>query len=333
VNGNHLLLIDGSGYMYRAYYALPPIKRRADGVQINAVLGFCNMLWKLLRDFKSENIPTHLAVIFDKSRITFRTALYPAYQSTRPEISEDLRSQLGLVREAVHAFNIPAIEQDGFEADDLIATYTRQASNSGFAVTIASSDKDLMQLVSSRVVLYDTMKGCRIGRPEVIKKFGVPPEKVADVQALVGDAVDNVPGVSGIGMKTAARLITEYGDLETVLALANQIKRENLRFKLIENAHMARLSKALVALQKNVELDVPLTGLCIRKCDANKLITFLKTMECETLARRIAKWMETPIATADVGKACGFFAPAPVSPNADAPDMRQAQGDLFPERT
>ena len=234
--GDHVFLVDGSGYIFRAYHALPPINRKSDGLQLNAVFGFCNMLWKLLRDMKPEDKPTHLAVVFDKSEKTFRTEMYPDYKAHRPDPPDDLRPQFKFIREAVQAFDLPCLEQDGFEADDLIATYVRQACEAGATATIVSSDKDLMQLVTDGVIMYDTMKDKKIGRAEVIEKFGVPPEKVIEVQALIGDSTDNVPGVPGIGVKTAAQLIGEYGDLETLLARAGEIKQEKRRQSLIDHA-------------------------------------------------------------------------------------------------
>ena len=218
--GDHVFLVDGSGYIFRAYHALPPLNRKSDGLQVNAVLGFCNMLWKLLRDMPPDNQPTHLAIVFDKSEVTFRNKLYPDYKAHRPPAPDDLIPQFPLIREAVRAFDLPCLEQSGFEADDLIATYVRQACERGATATIVSSDKDLMQLVTDCVTMYDTMKDRRIGIPEVIEKFGVPPNKVVEVQALAGDSTDNVPGVPGIGIKTAAQLIVEYGDLETLLLRA-----------------------------------------------------------------------------------------------------------------
>ena len=210
---DHVFLVDGSSYIFRAYHALPPLTRKSDGLQLNAVFGFCNMLWKLLRDMKPEERPTHLAVVFDRSEKTFRTDLYPDYKAHRPEAPDDLRPQFPFIRAAVRAFDIPCLEQQGYEADDLIATYVREAGEAGATATIVSSDKDLMQLVNDRVVMYDTMKDRRIGVAEVIERFGVPPNKVIEVQALIGDSTDNVPGVPGIGVKTAAQLIGEYGDL------------------------------------------------------------------------------------------------------------------------
>ena len=187
--GSHLHLIDGSAFIFRAYHALPPLNRKSDGLQVNAVLGFCNMLWKLLRDMPEDNRPTHLAIIFDKSEITFRNKLYPDYKAHRPPAPDDLIPQFALIREAVRAFDLPCLEQAGFEADDLIATYARLATERGATTTIVSSDKDLMQLVTDKVVMYDTMKDRRIGIPEVIEKFGVPPEKVVEVQALAGETI------------------------------------------------------------------------------------------------------------------------------------------------
>src|SRR5689334_17171276 len=255
--GDHVFLVDGSGYIFRAYHALPPLNRKSDGLQVNAVLGFCNMLWKLLRDMKAEDKPTHLAVIFDKSEHTFRNELYKDYKAHRPDAPTDLIPQFPLIREAVRAFDIPCLEMLGFEADDLIATYARQACEVGANVTIVSSDKDLMQLVNDCVIMYDTMKDKKIGVAEVIEKFGVPPNKVIEVQSLIGDSTDNVPGVPGIGVKTAAQLICEYGDLETLLSRASEIKQDKRRQTLIDNAELARISKRLVTLDQNVALEVP----------------------------------------------------------------------------
>src|ERR1700754_1126377 len=284
---DHVFLVDGSSYIFRAYHALPPLNRKSDGLQVNAVLGFCNMLWKLLRDMKPEEQPTHLAVVFDKSEKTFRTEMYPDYKAHRPDPPDDLRPQFGFIRKAVHAFDIPCLEQLGFEADDLIATYVRQACEAGATATIVASDKDLMQLVNDCVVMYDTMKDRRIGIPEVIEKFGVPPEKVIEVQALAGDSTDNVPGVPGIGIKTAAQLIAEYGDLEGLLARAGEIKQPKRREALIENAEKAWTSRQLVLLDDKGKLDVPLDELAVHEPDARTLIAFLKAMEFSTLTRRV----------------------------------------------
>ena len=288
--GDHVFLVDGSGYIFRAYHALPPINRKSDGLQLNAVFGFCNMLWKLLRDMKADERPTHLAVVFDKSEKTFRTAMYPDYKAHRPDPPDDLRPQFKFVREAVHAFDLPCLEQDGFEADDLIATYVREASEAGATSTIVSSDKDLMQLVADGVIMFDTMKDKKIGRAEVIEKFGVPPEKVIDVQALIGDSTDNVPGVPGIGVKTAAQLIGEYGDLETLLFRAPEIKQEKRRQSLIDYAEAARMSKKLVTLDDHVKLDVPIGDLAVHEPDHKRLIAFLKAMEFNGLMRRVAEF-------------------------------------------
>jgi DNA polymerase I len=294
--GDHVFLVDGSGYIFRAYHALPPISRKSDGLQLNAVFGFCNMLWKLLRDMKLEDKPTHLAVVFDLSEHTFRSDMYPDYKAHRPDPPDDLRPQFPLVREAVHAFDLPCLEQKGFEADDLIATYVRQACEAGATATIVSSDKDLMQLVNERVVMFDTMKDKKIGRAEVIERFGVPPEKVIEVQALIGDSTDNVPGVPGIGVKTAAQLIGEYGDLETLLKRVGEIKQEKRRQALIDNAEAARISKKLVTLDANVKLDVPIGDLAVHEPDYKRLIAFLKAMEFNALMRRVAEFSSVDVA-------------------------------------
>ncbi|HEY7244341.1 MAG TPA: DNA polymerase I [Xanthobacteraceae bacterium] len=288
--GDHIYLIDGSSYIFRAYHALPPLSRKSDGLQVNAVLGFCNMLWKLLREMKPQERPTHLAVVFDKSEKTFRTQMYRDYKAHRPDPPDDLRPQFPLIREAVRAFDIPCLEQGGFEADDLIATYVREACEAGATAMIVASDKDLMQLVRDCVLMYDSMKDRRIGIPEVMEKFGVPPDKVVEVQALIGDSIDNVPGVPGIGVKTAAQLISEYGDLDTLLARAGEIKQEKRRQALIENADKARLSKKLVTLDDHVPLDVPLAELAVHEPDYKRLVGFLKAMEFVALTRRVAEF-------------------------------------------
>src|SRR3954453_2167712 len=288
--GDHVFLVDGSGYIFRAYHALPPLTRKSDGLQVNAVLGFCNMLWKLMRDMKPEERPTHLAVVFDKSEKTFRTDMYSEYKANRSAPPDDLIPQFKYIRDAVRAFDLPCLEQAGFEADDLIATYVRQACDAGARATIVSSDKDLMQLVTDCVIMYDTMKDKRIGIPEVMEKFGVPPDKVIEVQSLIGDSTDNVPGVPGIGVKTAAQLICEYGDLETLLARAGEIKQQKRRETLIDNAENARLSKKLVTLDDNVKLDVPIEDLAVHEPDYKLLIAFLRAMEFSTLTRRVAEF-------------------------------------------
>ncbi|MEO6945504.1 MAG: DNA polymerase I [Nitrobacter sp.] len=312
MKGRHVFLVDGSSYIFRAYHALPPLNRKSDGLQVNAVLGFCNMLWKLLREMPKGDKPTHLAIIFDKSEMTFRNTLYPDYKAHRPPAPEDLIPQFALIREAVRAFDLPCIEQGGFEADDLIATYVREACARGATATIVSSDKDLMQLVTDCVTMYDTMKDRRLGIPEVIEKFGVPPEKVVEVQALAGDSVDNVPGVPGIGVKTAAQLINEYGDLETLLARAGEIKQPKRRESLIEHAEKARISRQLVLLDDKVALDVPLDELAVHEPDARKLIAFLKAMEFTTLTKRVADYSEVSAAEIepDAKNASGAFSKA-----------------------
>jgi DNA polymerase I len=319
--GDHVFLVDGSSYIFRAYHALPPLTRKSDGLQVNAVLGFCNMLWKLMRDMKPEEQPTHLAVVFDKSERTFRTEMYPDYKAHRPDPPDDLRPQFPLIREAVRAFDIPCLEQGGFEADDLIATYVRQARDAGAVATIVSSDKDLMQLVTDGVVMFDSMRDRWIGIPEVIEKFGVPPEKVIEVQALIGDSTDNVPGVPGIGVKTAAQLIGEYGDLETLLTRAGEIKQEKRRQSLIDNAEKARLSKKLVTLDDKVKLDVPLADLVVHEPEYKHLIAFLKAMEFNTLMRRVAEYGQVDAAQIEadgqlkVGRTSAASAAPPSSGN------------------
>src|SRR5580700_10858381 len=348
--GDHLFLVDGSGYIFRAYHALPPINRKSDGLQLNAVFGFCNMLWKLLREMKDDQ-PTHLAVVFDLSEQTFRTEMYPDYKAHRPDPPDDLKPQFGLIRQAVHAFDLPCLEQKGFEADDLIATYVRQACEAGATSTIVSSDKDLMQLVNDRVIMYDTMKDKKIGRDEVIEKFGVPPDKVIEVQALIGDSTDNVPGVPSIGQKTAALLINEYGDLETLLKRAGEIKQDKRRQAIIDNADKARLSKKLVTLDTNVKLDVPIGDLAVHEPDHKRLIAFLKAMEFSSLTRRVAEFSSIDVAEIEpdaklaVGGAKASPLPLereddarsapgagqPAAPSKPAPQSGAANGKLTPQ--
>ena len=322
--GDHLFLVDGSGYIFRAYHALPPLTRKSDGLQVNAVLGFCNMLWKLLAEMKTDK-PTHLAVVFDKSEKTFRTEFYPEYKAHRPDAPEDLIPQFPLIREAVHAFEIPCLEQAGYEADDLIATYARLACEAKATTTIVSSDKDLMQLVGNGVTMYDTMKDKRIGAAEVMEKFGVGPDKVIEVQALIGDFSDNVPGVPGIGVKTAAQLIGEYGDLETLLKRAGEIKQDKRRQSLIDNAEIARISKRLVTLDQNVPLDVPVDQLAVHEPDYKNLIAFLKAMEFNTITRRVAEKAEIDASQVEADTKLTSRVPAKAAPS--APGV--AGGDLF----
>jgi len=291
--GDHVFLVDGSGYVYRAFHALPPLTRKSDGLPVGAVAGFCNMLWKLLVDASAGVKPTHLAVVFDKSEHTFRNEMYADYKAHRPEAPDDLKPQFPLIRKAVAAFNVACIEQLGFEADDLIATYARQAAAAGADVTVVSSDKDLMQLVTPTVTMFDTMKDKRIGVAEVVEKFGVTPDKVIEVQALIGDSVDNVPGVPGIGVKTAAQLIGEYGDLEGLLSRLDTIKQPKRREALELNADNARLSKKLVTLDDKVPLDFPIEHLAVRERDGPLLIAFCKYMEFAALTRRVAEATKT----------------------------------------
>ena len=286
-NNIRLYLIDGSAYIFRAYHALPPLTRKSDGLPIGAVSGFCNMLYKLLTDMKDEHDPTHLAVIFDYSAKTFRNEIYPEYKANRPPPPEDLRPQFPLVRDATRAFNLPCIEMEGFEADDLIATYARQVEADGGETVIISSDKDLMQLVSDKTSMFDTMKNKKIGPDEVVEKFGLGPDHVIDIQALAGDSTDNVPGVPGIGVKTAAQLIEEYGNLETLLEKADEIKQKKRRENLIEFAEQARISKELVTLKTDVPVTDKVDEFAIRDIDAEKLLAFLNEMEFNTLTRRV----------------------------------------------
>ncbi|HSD91659.1 MAG TPA: DNA polymerase I [Methyloceanibacter sp.] len=286
--GSHVYLIDGSGYIFRAYHALPPLTRPSDGLPVGAVHGFCAMLWKLLRESGELAPPTHIAVVFDYSAKTFRSDLFDGYKANRPEPPGDLMPQFPLVRDAVRAFNVACVEQEGYEADDIIATYALEAVEAGAEVTIVSSDKDLMQLVQPGIIMYDTMKNKAIGEAEVEERFGVPPSKVIEVQALMGDSSDNVPGVPGIGVKTAALLINEFGDLETLLARAAEIKQEKRRESLITFADQARLSKTLVMLDCHVPLDVPLAELVVRQPETDALLSFMRKLEFSTLLRRVA---------------------------------------------
>ena len=291
--GDHLYLIDGSGYLFRAYHALPPLTRKSDGLPVGAVSGYCNMLWKLLGDMKAGEVPSHLAVIFDASEKTFRNQIYKEYKAHRPPAPEDLIPQFPLVRDATRAFGVSCVEMNGYEADDLIATYARMAREAGARCTIISSDKDLMQLVvDGKVELYDTMKNKRIASAEVLEKFGVTPDKVVQVQALAGDSTDNVPGVRGIGIKTAAELIGQYGDIENLLKHAGEIKQNKRRETLIENAENARISLRLVTLDQNVPIKEQLGEFAVHEPDAKELIAFLKAMEFSSITKRVATHFE-----------------------------------------
>lgn len=278
----HVLLVDASGFIFRAFHAIQ-ILTRPDGTPVNAVYGFITMLMKLLEDMQ----PDHIAVIFDSARKTFRNDIAPSYKANRTDPPDELVPQFELVREATRAFNLDCIELNGFEADDLIATYTKEALQAGADVTIVSSDKDLMQLVSDRVCMWDSIKNRKIGPEQVVEKFGVPPEKVVDVQSLAGDSTDNVPGVPGIGIKTAAQLIQEYGDLDTLLTRAIEIKQNKRRESLIEHADKARLSRELVRLRDDVPLTIPLTQLERRQPDLEHLERFLTEQGFKSILARL----------------------------------------------
>jgi DNA polymerase-1 len=287
--GHHLHLIDGSAYIFRAYHALPPLTRKSDGMPVGAVAGFCNILWnELSRASSNGRAATHLAVVFDYSAETFRNTLYPAYKANRPDLPEDLRPQFPLTREATRAFNVACLETEGYEADDIIATLARHAVEAGGSCTIISSDKDLMQLIRPGIDMFDPMKTRVIGPNEVMEKFGVGPERVIDVQSLAGDSVDNVPGAPGIGLKTAALLINEYGDLDTLLARAGEIKQPKRREALVDNADQIRISRDLVTLKSDTPLDVTLDDLEIRLPEGDKVMDFLTRMEFRTLTKRVA---------------------------------------------
>lgn len=310
--GHHLHLVDGSAFIFRAYHALPPLTRKSDGLPIGAVAGFCNMLHRMIEANTGPDAPTHAAVIFDKGSHTFRNDLYDQYKANRDAMPEDLRPQMPLTRDATRAFNLACIEMEGFEADDIIATYARQAREAGGRCTIISSDKDMMQLVGGGVEMFDAMKNTRIDREGVEAKFGVGPERVVDVQALAGDSVDNVPGAPGIGIKTAALLINEYGDLDALLARASEIKQPKRRESLIENEAQIRLSRQLVLLDDQVAIPETLDELEVRDPVPETLLAFLAEMEFRTLTKRIAEQ-------------AGVDAPAIKEPEAavaqDAPEM------------
>ena len=283
---DHFYLIDGSGYIFRAYYALPPLTRKSDGLPTGAVSGFCSMLFKLLEDSKSnqnKQKPTHFAVIFDSARKTFRNEIYRDYKANRSEAPDDLAPQFEYIKKSVLAFNLPSVELANYEADDLIATYVDQILKKGANVTIVSSDKDLMQLFKKNVRIYDPMKNRFISDEDVKKKFGVDSSKVIDVQALAGDSSDNVPGVPGIGVKTAAELINKYGNLETLLKSANEIKQNKRRETIIENKDKALISKKLVTLKNDAPVDRSLTEFQLKEIDKDKLYKFLREMEFNRL--------------------------------------------------
>ncbi|MBP6379532.1 MAG: DNA polymerase I [Sphingorhabdus sp.] len=288
----HLYLVDGSAYIFRAYYSLPPLTNPA-GVPVGAVAGYSNMLWKLASDLHAADGPTHMAVVLDKAGTSFRNEIYDQYKANRPPAPEDLRPQFPLIRDATLAFSLPMVEEENVEADDMIASYTKAARAQGWDVSIISSDKDLMQLVGDGVDMFDTMKDKRIGRDEVFEKFGVGPELVGDVLALMGDSSDNVPGVPGIGPKTATKLITEFGNLEAVLAAAPDMKPSKMRDNLIEHAELARLSKVLVTLKEDCPLPIALEDMALGPIPEEPLRPFLEEHGFRSLLNRIGKTSDT----------------------------------------
>ena len=299
---DHFYLIDGSGYIFRAYYALPPLTRKSDGLPTGAVNGFCNMLFKLLEDSKSsQNLqkPTHFAVIFDSARKTFRNEIYADYKANRSEAPDDLAPQFEYIRKSVQAFNLPSVELINYEADDLIATYVDQILKAGAKATIVSSDKDLMQLFKKNVRIFDPMKNKFINDEDVKNKFGVSPNKVIDVQALAGDSSDNVPGVPGIGVKTAAELINKYGTLEKLLQSANEIKQNKRRETLIENKDKALISKKLVSLNHKAPINKELKDFKLKDIDKDKLYKFLREMEFNRLLSSAISVYGEPNLTSD----------------------------------
>ncbi|MFN4288055.1 MAG: DNA polymerase I [Brevundimonas sp.] len=322
-----LYLIDGSGYIFRAYHALPPLTRKSDGLPVGAVQGFSNMLWKLICEMRGPDAPTHLAVVFDRSEVTFRNRLYPEYKAHRPPAPEDLVPQFPLVREATRAFGVPVLELEGFEADDVIASYAHTAEAEGFDVVVVSSDKDLMQLVTPRISLMDPVRNTLIGREQVIEKFGVGPEKMIDLQALMGDSVDNVPGAPGIGVKTAGQLLEEYGDLDTLLARAHEIKQPKRRETLTQMAEQIRLSRTLVTLVRDAPLPLPLSELTVRDPEPAELAGFLEKMEFRTLARRVGGG---PAPAGETGAAAGT-AKVPSAPVLDTPRAPQPSRAAAPD--
>ena len=296
---HHLHLIDGSAFIFRAYHALPPLTRKSDGLPVGAVSGFCNMLNRYIEDNNGPDAPTHVAVIFDHSSHSFRNDIFDGYKANRPPAPEDLVPQFPLTREATKAFNIACEEMEGFEADDMIATIACQARDAGGRVTIISSDKDLMQLVGDGIEMYDAMKNKRIDREGVFEKFGVYPDRVIDVQSLAGDSVDNVPGAPGIGVKTAAALINEFGDLDELLSRAVEIKQPKRRQTLLDHAEQIKLSRELVTLDCNTPLTFALEDLEFRAPIPGQLLDFLTKMEFRTLTKRIAQKFELEIPTSD----------------------------------
>jgi len=287
---DHFYLIDGSGYIFRAYYALPPLSRKSDGLPTGAVSGFCSMLFKLLEDARSDDSihkPSHFAVIFDSARKNFRNEIYSEYKANRSEAPDDLAPQFEYIRKSVEAFNLPSIELKNYEADDLLATYAKQIVKAGAKATIISSDKDLMQLVSTNVRLYDPMKNKVMGEKEVIEKFGVKPNRVIDVQSLAGDSSDNIPGVPGIGVKTASELINKYKDLDNLLKKAGEIPQNKRRETLLANKDKALLSRKLVTLKDDVPVKTSLDSFIMKDIEKEKLYRFLREMEFNRLLSQV----------------------------------------------
>ena len=293
----HLYLVDGSGYIFRAYHRLPPLTNK-HGEPVGAVYGYTTMLWKLIDELHAADGPTHMAVILDKSSKTFRNDLYDKYKAQRPPPPEDLVPQFPMIRDATRAFSLPCIETEGLEADDIIACYSKAALAEGWQVTIVSSDKDLMQLIEPGLDLYDTMNNRRLGAEHVQEKFGVRPDQLGDVLALMGDSVDNVPGVTGVGPKTASKLINEFGDLDGVLAAAPTMKAGKLRENLIEQADMARLSRVLVDLKCDVALPEPLDDLVLKGIPDAPLRTFLEYHGFKSLLAKLSATGDAPAAAA-----------------------------------
>ncbi|WP_226636436.1 DNA polymerase I [Brevundimonas poindexterae] len=318
-----LWLIDASAYIFRAYHALPPLTRKSDGLPVGAVQGYCNMLWKLLREMKGEGGPTHLAAIFDHSEKTFRNDLYADYKAHRPPAPEDLVPQFALVREATAAFGVHCVELPGYEADDLIATYACKARDAGGETIIVSSDKDLMQLIGGGVVMWDPMKDRVMAEDAVMEKFGVTPDKMIDLQALVGDSVDNVPGAPGIGPKTAAQLLDEYGDLDTLLARAGEIKQPKRRETLQTHAEQILLSRQLVRLTCDAPAPEPIADFAVRDPDPETLSAFLEKMEFRSLARRVGDGKATPLEPAPNGRPRALNAPVAAPRHAPRPAVAE----------
>lgn len=322
-----LYLIDASGYIFRAYHALPALTRASDGLPVGALAGYCNMLFKFLEEMKGADRPTHLVAVFDRSERTFRNEMFAGYKAQRPPAPEDLVPQFALIRDATRAFNVPCVELEGFEADDIIATYARAAARDGARVRIVSSDKDLMQLVEEgRIELFDPMKNKPINEAQVLEKFGVAPDKVIEVQALMGDSVDNVPGCPGIGQKTAAELIGIYGSIETLLARLDEIKQPKRREALVQHAEAIRLSKVLVTLKDDVELEQGWAAHHLHEPEPSTLLAFLDLMEFRTLGRRVRESLG--LAAPAHGVAAPEMTDAPAQDGAGAPRVLRDLGEL-----